>query len=162
MNAQNVTPGTLTSRLESKPAHLLVGLRRRYPCDDKSGIPAQWGDFAPRIEQISDRVNEIAYGVCANSTQSEFDYFCGIEVPMESSIPPGFETLKLPPQHYAVFTHHGRVETIVDTVCQIFSHWLPSSGWVLAGDVDLVERYSADFDPVSNTGDVEIWIPIKK
>jgi AraC family transcriptional regulator len=162
MNAQNVAPHDLTSRLESKPAHLLVGLLRRHPCDNKSGIPAQWGEFVPRIEQISDRVSEVAYGVCVNSTQTEFDYFCGVEVPMESSIPHGFVTLTLPPQHYAVFKHHGRVETIVDTVCQIFSHWLPSSGWVLAGDIDLVERYSADFDPVSNTGDVEIWIPIRE
>ena len=162
MNAQNVTPVMLTARLESKPSHLLVGLRSRHPCNDKSGIPVQWSGLVPRIEGIAHRVSEVAYGVCTNSTQSGFDYFCGVEVPLESAIPPGLVTLTLPAQHYAVFTHQGRVETIVDTVCQIFNHWLPSSGWVLAGDVDLVERYSADFDPVSNSGDVQIWIPIRE
>jgi AraC family transcriptional regulator len=160
MNAQNVTPGLLTSRLESKPAHRLVGFLRRHPCDDKSGIPAQWGEFVPRIEQIVNRVSEVAYGVCVDSTKHELEYFCGVEVPAGSAIPEGFVSLALPAQHYAVFRHHGRVETIVNTVCEIFANWLPNSGHVLAEGVDLVERYSADFDPVSNTGDVEIWIPI--
>ena len=72
MNAQNVTP-VLTSRLERKPSYLLVGLLRRHPCDDKSGIPVQWGEFVPRIEQISDRVSEVAYGVCIDSTQAELE-----------------------------------------------------------------------------------------
>lgn len=162
MNAQNIASDTLTPHFQSKPAHLLVGLQRRYLCDDKSGIPGQWGDFVPGIEQISARVSEVAYGVCMNSTKTHFDYFCGVEVPVQSTIPQGFVTLTLPAQHYAVFTHHGRVENIVETVCQIFANWLPTSGRVLAGGVDLIERYSADFDPVSNTGDVEIWIPIKE
>lgn len=161
MNMQRQPTDSLEPRFEHKPSFTLVGLQRRYPCDDKSGIPAQWGVLIPRVEQISNRVSEVAYGVCSNSTATEFDYFCGVEVPAGGPSVQGFETLTLRPQRYAVFAHQGRVEAIVDTVHQIFTRWLPGSGYSVAPGVDLVERYSADFDPVSNQGDVEIWIPIQ-
>ena len=161
MKMQNEPIDIPVPRIVSKPSLALVGLLRRYRCDDKSGIPAQWGAFVPRIERISHRISEVAYGVCLNSTETEFDYFCGVEVPPASESREDFETLALPAQLYAVFAHQGRVEQIVDTVHRIFTLWLPKSGRVVGGVVDLVERYSEDFEPVSNSGNVEIWIPIQ-
>jgi len=148
-------------RLEDKPALILVGLERRYRCDDKSGIPGQWDAFLQRIAEIGNRVSEVAYGLCMNATETEFDYFCGVEVPADSPTPPGFATIALAPHRYAVFQHRGRVEEIVDTVHSIFTQWLPQLNCTAAGEPDLIERYSEDFEPVSNSGSVEIWIPIR-
>ncbi len=148
-------------RIEDKPALLLVGVQRRYRCDDKSGIPGQWEAFLQRITEIDNRVSEVAYGLCMNATETEFDYFCGLEVPADSPTPPNFATVALPAQRYAIFQHRGRVEGIVNTVHSIFTQWLPQLKCTATGEPDLIERYSEDFEPVSNTGSVEIWIPIR-
>jgi AraC family transcriptional regulator len=148
-------------RFEDKPALVLVGLQSRYRCDDKSGIPGQWDAFLQRVTQIGTRVSEAAYGLCTNATETEFDYFCGVEVPSGSPIPDSFATISIPAQRYAVFQHRGRVERIVDTVHSIFTLWLPRSECNVTGEPDLIERYSEDFEPVSNSGSVEIWIPIR-
>lgn len=148
-------------RFEDKPALTLVGLQRHYRCDDKSGIPGQWDALLQGITQIGTRVSEAAYGLCMNATETAFDYFCGVEVPSNSPIPANFATVEIPAQRYAVFQHHGRVERIVDTVHSIFTVWLPRSDCNLTGEPDLIERYSEDFEPVSNSGSVEIWIPIR-
>lgn len=42
--------------------------------------------------------------------------------------------------------------------------WLPTSGFEMgrstAGEPYALERYGEKFDPVTGTGDIEIWIPI--
>ncbi|MDN4585175.1 GyrI-like domain-containing protein [Pandoraea capi] len=38
--------------------------------------------------------------------------------------------------------------------------WLLSSG-LQAADAPDFERYSADFDPVTGTGTLDIWIPVQ-
>lgn len=161
MNTATQQSEIQTPRFENKPKMMLVGLQRHYRCDDKSGIPGQWSAFVPRIGEISDRVSEVAFGLCTNGTETEFDYFCGVEVPADCVVPKGFDSYSLPRQRYAVFGHRGRVEGIVDTVHQIFTQWLPSLNCVATGEPELVERYSEDFDPISNSGSVEIWIPIR-
>jgi AraC family transcriptional regulator len=154
-------PVACVPRFENKPLLVLVGLQRHYQTADTSGIPHQWGAFVPLIERIFERVSEVAYGICINTSEVAFDYFCGVEVPASSAQRPEFTTLVIPAQRYAVFAHHGRVERIVDTVHWIFTQWLPNSSCVATSYPTLLERYSEDFEPVSNSGSVEIWIPIR-
>ena len=154
-------PQALSPTFESKPPLTLIGLQRHYQCTDKSGIAEQWAAFVPLIEQIVGRASTVAYGVCMNTLETEFDYFCGVEARDRSAPPQGVTTLFIPEQNYAIFKHHGRVECIADTVHRIFAEWMPHSNYVTTGQPTLVERYSEDFEPVSNTGDVEIWIPIE-
>lgn len=161
MNIPAEQSSVLTPRFENKPEIRLAGSQRRYGCDDKSGIPGQWGEFVPRIARISHRLSEVAYGVCANGTETEFDYFCGVEIPAGSTVPAGFTGFSISAQRYAVFDHRGRVEGIVDTVHRIFTEWLPTCGCTVATEPQLIERYSEDFDPVTNAGSVEIWIPLR-
>ena len=43
----------------------------------------------------------------------------------------------------------------------IWKDWLPQSGYE-AVDAPEFERYSADFNPDTGTGLLEIWLPVKK
>jgi predicted transcriptional regulator YdeE len=45
-------------------------------------------------------------------------------------------------------------------VHRIVTAWSPAWGYRISGEPDLVERYSEDFDPVTNAGNVEIWIRV--
>jgi AraC family transcriptional regulator len=52
-----------------------------------------------------------------------------------------------------------------NTVNTIWHNWLPESGHVPAGSAgdipELIEWYGQDFDPVTGTGTMEVWVPVK-
>ncbi|AKC68913.1 GyrI-like domain-containing protein [Pandoraea oxalativorans] len=56
--------------------------------------------------------------------------------------------------------HKAHISTIHKTVHTIWHQWLPQSG-LQAADAPDFERYSADFDPVTGAGTLEIWIPVQ-
>jgi AraC family transcriptional regulator len=99
--------------------------------------------------------------VCCNGDDDgNFDYICGVEVSSFSELPPNFTRVRIPEQRYAVFRHRDHISTIRRTFATIWDKWLPESGHIVA-DAPEFERYGEEFDPVSGTGGVEIWIPLK-
>jgi AraC family transcriptional regulator len=149
-------------RFETAKPLLIAGLGARYTCESSKAIPAQWQRFQPHIGNIPGQIGRVAYGVCCNSDDAgNFDYICGVEVADFSELPAAFSRVRLPEQHYAVFTHREHISTIRRTVNTIWNKWLPESEHEAADAPDF-ERYGETFDPQTGTGGVEIWIPIKR
>ncbi|AWV03012.1 AraC family transcriptional regulator [Burkholderia sp. JP2-270] len=153
-----VTP----SRFEAPERQLIAGMSSRYTFETNEGIPALWQAFIPYIGNIPGQVGGVTYGVCCNpDADGSFEYIAGVEVKSRDRLPAPFRCVELEPQRYAVFEHVGHISTLHQTFYSIWNGWLPTSGFK-AADAPEFERYSADYDPVTGTGVLEIWLPVEK
>ncbi|WP_213288455.1 AraC family transcriptional regulator [Bradyrhizobium sp. sGM-13] len=149
-------------RFEASKPLLIAGISERCTHENGgAGIPNQWQKFHQTVDDIPNRVGNVAYGVCCNGDDSGFDYIAGVEVADFSDLPREFARVRIPEQKYAVFTHTDHISTIRRTVNTIWNHWLPASG-VKAADAPSFERYDENFDPATGNGGLEIWIPVKE
>ncbi|RXV68702.1 AraC family transcriptional regulator [Burkholderia stabilis] len=153
-----VTP----SRFEVTEKQLIAGMSSRYTFETNEGIPALWQAFIPYIGHIPGQVGGETYGVCCNpDADGSFEYIAGVEVNNRDRLPAPFRCVELEPQRYAVFEHSGHISTLHQTFYSIWNGWLPTSGFK-AVDAPEFERYSEDYDPVTGTGVLEIWLPVEQ
>lgn len=149
-------------RVEEGRALHIVGLSGRYTFETNQGIPAQWQRFEPYIGSIPGQIGQTYYGVCRNiDCEGNFEYICGVAVSGGSDIDAELAQIRLPAQRYLVFTHRGHISGIRNTVYTIWNQYMPGSGLETADASDF-ELYDERFDPESGSGDVEIWIPVKR
>src|SRR6266536_2722184 len=113
---------------------------------------SQWQRFVPHIGNMPGQVGRVAYGVrCNTDDAGNMDYICGVEVADFSELPPEMSRVRIPRQHYAVFTHREHISAIRRTWFTIWNTWLPGSGREVADAPDF-ERYDESFDPDRGTG----------
>ncbi|HIC7210571.1 AraC family transcriptional regulator [Burkholderia stabilis] len=149
------------SRFEASEKRLIAGMSSRYTFETNEGIPALWQAFVPYIGNIPGQVSDVTYGVCCNpDADGSFEYIAGVEVTHRDRVPAPLRCVELEPQRYAVFEHSGHISTLYQTFYSIWSGWLPASGFK-AADAPEFERYSADYDPATSAGVLEIWLPIE-
>lgn len=153
-------------RFENGKALLIAGLRNDYTPESINDLPVQWQRFAPHIGKVPGQSGRDTFGVCWCPDNAEtISYLCGVEVSNFSSLPGDFTIVCIPTQKYAVFSHHGHISTIRETIEAIGSQWFPESGDEPAARTgeapDFFERYTEDFDPRSGMGGMEIWIPVR-
>lgn len=150
-------------RFETGKALLVAGIGERCTHENQgAGIPSQWQRFHQTVDNIPGRIGKVAYGVCCNGDDAgNFDYVAGVEVTDFSDLPRQFQSVRIPEQKYAVFTHAEHISTIRRTVNTIWNHWLPASG-MKAADAPSFERYDEKFDSSTGNGGLEIWIPVRE
>jgi AraC family transcriptional regulator len=150
-------------RYENTPPMVIAGLAGDFTAATRSQIPALWMRFAPHIGKVKDEVGKAAYGVVTDmmSGKNAMHYLSGVEVKGAADLPPDFESVSIPAQRYAVFSHDGHVSRLSETIGAIGRDWWPKSGLTHAEAPDLIERYGEEFDPATGLGGMEIWIPIK-
>ena len=140
----------------------IAGLRRRYPkLEAMRWIGKQWDDFNTALREFESPTSAVAYGVCLEGEcDDEIQYLAGIEVDSDFVLPSHFSEVILSPQQYAVFAHDGPASSLPQTWSRIRHSWLPRSSYGLVDAPDL-ERYGPGFDPVTCSGDIQIWVPVK-
>jgi AraC family transcriptional regulator len=150
-------------RYEDSPELLITGLGEHFRFETNQGIPNLWQRFVPQIDSIPDKVGNVTFGVCCNSDGTGcFEYVAGVQVSGFAPLADRFRRLRLPPQHHAVFTHSGHISDIRATIYTIWNVWLPNSGYEHVPVADF-ERYDQTrFDAKAGSGDVEIWVPIRR
>jgi len=147
-------------RFEDRRAFLLTGSVVTYQMPNNEGIPTQWDRFAPQLGKIPGQVGWTTYGVCFNfDGKGRMDYMCGVEV-SDGSVPPdGLTHLRIEAQRFAVFEHRDHISKIKSTWMAIFNEWAPNAKEKIAPGPQ-VEVYGNEFNPKTETGLVEIWIPV--
>jgi AraC family transcriptional regulator len=147
--------------VDSKPI-LLAGLNGHFTFQTIGEIPKLWDRFGPEyFGKVPGQVGMIAYGISHEMDDKGFQYMAAVEVPDASNLPEGFETKLLPAQRYAVFPFSGHISRMSESIHQIWSQWLPSSGHAVVDSPVMLERYGETFDPEVGSGDIELWLPIK-
>jgi AraC family transcriptional regulator len=145
---------------EHRGAFTLAGICERYNREANAGIPAQWQRFKPWIGNIPGQIGFTTYGAVFNGDESgNFDYLCAVEVADSAAVPRELQTVEVPESRYAVFRHREHISTIGRTWGAIFDRWLPESGLRCANRPQF-ELYGPEFNPRTQDGGLEIWIPI--
>lgn len=148
-------------RYEEGRALIVAGFGQRFTLETNSGIPALWQDFAPFLGKVPGQQGTLSYGVCCHpDEEGGFEYIAGVEVDTLEGLPDDFRSVQLAPQRYAVFEHHGHISSIGQTFKAIWQQWLPASEFE-AADAPEFERYDEHFDPLTSSGSLEIWLPLR-
>jgi AraC family transcriptional regulator len=147
-------------RIADGEGFLVAGLGARYTFATNEGIPNQWRQFEPYIGNLSNQSGPETYGVCCNADNSgSFEYIAGVRVTEFSHLPEGFATVRISAQRYAIFRHPAHVSMLRRTHYTIWNKWLPASDLKIT-DGPSFERYGKDFNPMTGTGTIEVWMPV--
>ena len=133
-----------------------------------------WKDFRPKIEAISDRINQhCVYHVYENNfgmkrrdfvDNTEFIGFIGVEVSSFDNISEGFVSKTIHRGRYVIFTHKGSfngLRTLYRTLYDyIIGEWLPQSGYELV-EGNCFECYDNRTFGSLFYIKIDIYIPIK-
>lgn len=129
-------------------------------------IPALWGAFIPRYDEVPHKQGPCgSVGVCADmQADGTFTYIAGVVVDRVDGLPAGMVAKEVPAAQYAVFTHHGPLfggeRDLAATMNYIYREWLPTSGYTRADTADL-EIYDNRFAGNEPHSEIDIYIPIK-
>lgn len=156
----------LTPRFESKAAFTVIGMSCQSTMQNNV-IPKLWGEFNARCEEIKNSVNpNTCLGICMSDPNVEmtestpFTYLAAVEVSNSAEVPEGMMVKKLPASDYAVFEHHGSLETLGNTYDDIYNGWFSQAPYLQDKDYDF-ELYDDRFVFGSPDSIMEIWVPIK-
>ena len=154
---------TLISRLvgprfATGKALFIAGLKQRYNGATTNAIPAQWERFVSYLGKIPGQIGRVTYGLVFNKGEG-FEYLSGVEVAGCSGLPPEFSCISIPLSKYAVFPHCEHVSKLKETMETISDKKLP--GKVSGDGPCAIERYGEGFDPLTGTGDIEVWVPVQ-
>ena len=133
----------------NRPAFKAIGLS--YVGKNEHGeIGEMWSRFNERANEIKRINNKEAFGLCFSTVEGlarpgEFEYLASFEVAGETSVPAGMVHRQVPAYKYAVFTHHGKLETLAETYQFIYNTGLAQAGLVPHPDKFDMEVYDKDF-----------------
>ena len=149
-------------RLVERPAIHLVGVRHVFTPATMAEIPALWGRFVPRLDEIEDQTCDVTYGVCQEAVNGPgtFAYTAAVEVDAPGEVPDGMVGFTIPAGTWAVFTHEGHISKISETFDAISKTGLSAAALERAANVDL-EVYDDRFDPATGMGAVDIYVSVR-
>jgi AraC family transcriptional regulator len=161
----NEEPMKMEPRITDREAFTVVGLPLKVRRTTTHEISALWDRLIARAREIPGRVEGAAYGLLYNfdKREGDFDYLAGVGVGAKAEVPDGMTRIEVGAQTYAVFTH--RIENPVlsqdlpRTFNYIYGTWLPNSDYVAAEGPEF-EYYDSRFDPATNGGEVDLYIPV--
>ena len=148
-------------RFETLPPMLVAGLRRWYTFAEAPEVISQdWKRFGARLP-LPGQVGEVTYGATcdADMANERFEYMCAVEVDDFDGLRPDVGRMRVPEATYAVFVHEGPVSNIRQTI-MAGHRWLATNGEWKDGGTPNFERYGPEYDPVSESGGVTLWLPV--
>lgn len=162
----------LEYRFEHGDTLLIAGLRRQQPFTNiHQNIPQQWQAFTQHILasgvlhsytlHADPSTTPVTYGIICGSTDTSMEYMCGIEVASLERISADIGRVIITPQNYVVFSYQGPITGIGAAWQAILHTHLPSVA-LISAQRPAFERYDHRYNSSTNTGLVEIWLPIIK
>ena len=149
-------------KIVTKPAFMVVGMEY-IGKNENLEISQMWGRFNPRVPEIKNIVEGVAYGICDMIEVAEpgaFEYVAGFEVSRIEDLPQGMVAFVVPEQKYAVFEHRGPLAALRETYNYIHQAGLSQSGYHHAKGPEL-EVYDDKFTDFSPKSILYIYIPIE-
>lgn len=129
-------------------------------------IPQLWDQFL-RFHGDLYELSKTAYSICETRQTAytadgdvTFSVMVGSPVPDFRNLPEALAQTTLRPGKYAVFTHRGSLEKLLQTYQYIYGTWLPSSGQWLddRDDFEVYERKVLAMEDPEN--EVKLYIPV--
>jgi AraC family transcriptional regulator len=145
-------------------AFSVVGVREFMATENGANfqnIPKMWDNVGEetftKLQELSNLEPAGVLGLCGNMHDDGFDYWIAAATTKEC--PVGFEKLDVPACEWAVFEVIGAMpNAIQDAYKQVFSEWLPASGYGHANAPE-IEWYAAG-DTCADDYRSELWLPV--
>jgi predicted transcriptional regulator YdeE/DNA-binding transcriptional MerR regulator len=140
---------TMEHKIVNRPAFKVTGLA--YVGKNEHGeISQMWDQFNQRSNEVRNINKKEAFGLCFStvngpSRPGEFEYVSGLEVADNQAVPAGMVYREVPAHKYAVFTHHGKLDTLGETYHYIYNTALAQAGLQVHPDKFDMEVYDEDF-----------------
>jgi predicted transcriptional regulator YdeE/DNA-binding transcriptional MerR regulator len=152
-------------KIVNRPAFKAIGLS--YVGKNEHGeIGQMWGRFNQVSQAIQSINDKEAFGLCFSTVEGpsrpgEFEYVACFEVADDKIVPPGMVYRQVPAYKYAVFTHHGKLDTLGETYQFIYNTGLAQAGLKPhPGKFDM-EVYDEDFKLGSDESRFYIYVAIE-
>jgi AraC family transcriptional regulator len=149
----------------NRPAFKAVGLS--YVGKNEHGeIGQMWGRFNQQCQAIKSINEKEAFGLCFSTVEGpsrpgEFEYVACFEVADDTAIPAGMVYRQVPAYQYAVFTHHGKLDTLGETYQFIYNTALAQAGLKMHPDKFDMEVYDEDFQLGSDESKFYIYVAVE-
>jgi AraC family transcriptional regulator len=147
-------------RIIYKTAFSVIGIWKNGN-PSSSSLDAVWERLGERYAEIPCADPDEGYGVHLKAGSGD-NYLAGLAVRSRctaGNVPPGMSKLDLEAHAYAVFHHRGRLENLECTLHEIFSNWLPDSGYQAVADY-FFEYYDDRFQPNTDDSLLFVYVPI--
>jgi AraC family transcriptional regulator len=161
----------LQPQIVEKPALQVVGLEAAFihalspEATNFQVIGPLWDKFIHRAREVPHRLGEEMFGIIYGRPEKErahpdeLQYIAAVRVSKVDEIPTGMALRTVTAGTFAVFTHRGPIQTIADTVLEIYRVWLPQSAYRHAEIAD-VELYDHRFHCDRADSEMEYWISV--
>jgi predicted transcriptional regulator YdeE/DNA-binding transcriptional MerR regulator len=156
---------TMEPKIVTRPAFKVIGMS--YVGKNEQGeIGQMWGVFNQRAGEVKNINGKEAFGLCFSTVEGpsrpgEFEYVAGFEVDNDQNIPEGMVYREVPSYKYALFTHHGKLDTLGETYQYIYNTWLPQSDLQAHPDKFDMEVYTEDFLMDSDDSKFYIYVAVQ-
>lgn len=149
------------------PGASVVGMGKAYSHDDAPReIPGLWKNFVGWCNAQALPLNR-SFGVCLNEHPSipktagaDFVYIAAVPTAKEEEEAPNTVRCDLAPGRYAVFTHRGSISDFPQTLQAVWDEWVPAHQDIYR-PAPAFEYYDERFDSATNSGEVDIYVPVK-
>jgi predicted transcriptional regulator YdeE/DNA-binding transcriptional MerR regulator len=164
LSIQSTKEDNMEPKIVTRPAFKTVGLSY-VGKNQNDEIGRLWDRFVPRINEPKRIDPEVSYGLCFTDVkvakEGEFEYVAAVEVQDNQDIPAGMVYREVPEHKFAIFTHHGKLESLHDTYQYIYNTGLAQAGLQVHPDKYDMEVYTEDFTPGSDDSKLYIYVAIQ-
>ena len=137
--------------------------------NENNEIPAIWPIFNERYCEIKTSEDPAVYGLCFTKPDKsigefkpeEFEYVAAVTVDSDSNIPKGMVYREVPKYKYAVFAHHGKLDSLGETFKFIYESWFPQSEVKMHPDRFDMEVYTDEFIFDSDESKFYIYVAVE-
>lgn len=146
--------------LQHRPAMCFAGIKIAVTERAAEEIPALWQAFMAQ-NPLHYMQGDSEYGLCIQGV-SGTEYMAAVPVLNTDAVPQQWDTITMPASSFAVFPHPEPVWRIRETIDAIFTPGALEFQHQPANRIAFLESYSPEFDPISGTGGISIWVPVVK
>ena len=152
-------------KIVNRPAFKAIGLS--YVGKNEHGeIGQMWDQFNQQCQTIQNINDKEAFGLCFSTVEGpsrpgEFEYVACFEVADNKAVPAGMVYREVPAYKYAVFTHHGKLDTLGETYQFIYNTGLAQTGLKPHPDKFDMEVYDEDFKLGSDKSKFYIYVAVE-
>jgi predicted transcriptional regulator YdeE/DNA-binding transcriptional MerR regulator len=152
-------------KIVNRPAFKAIGLSY-VGKNEHHEISQMWDRFNQQSRAIQSINDKEAFGLCFSTVEGpsrpgEFEYVSCFEVADDQSIPAGMVYRQVPAYKYAVFTHHGKLDTLGETYQFIYNTGLAQAGLKPHPDKFDMEVYDEDFKLGSDESKFYIYVAVE-
>ena len=128
---------------------------------DPTAIPTAWKDFFAKAAGSEIVKTQTFYGasIPSMSMDAPMDYFAGVIVEADASVPAGLENVDIPEGNYLTVAHAGPISGIAGSYQKAYTEVLPTSGKEMRPGPHL-EIYNSDKDPMDASYSMLIGVPV--